>query len=310
MNKKILKALIIGASGLIVLGGVFITFNKKINNTDINKGKVELNQSINEDNKNDNKAEINKEDKETKINDKDDKKEITTNKKDNNVVASKDKEKVTVSDKNTEDTKKENSTTNKNDTVEKPSTTKNEQQKPVQKPTKPVENKPEQSKPIPKPEKPNVSEKPNQVSGDNVDINGLSKLPTKYSISILSSPEQTILNLVNEKRVAAGLGKLSMDSTLRNVARYKSNHMIQYGYFAHTTPQGEQWNNWLNKIGYRYNATAENIAYNTYNPVELFTQWWNSPPHKESMMNPNYTKIGIGVIKGNGKYMGTQIFSN
>ena len=148
------------------------------------------------------------------------------------------------------------------------------------------------------------------TNGTSVDINGLDKLPQKYPISIQSSAENKILELMNEKRVAAGLQPLTMDNTLLQVARYKSNHMIQYNYFDHTNPDGTKWTNWLKTLGYKYTATAENIAYNSYDPVQLFNQWWNSSGHRQNMMNPSYTKVGIGVIQGNNKYMGTQTFSN
>ncbi len=117
---------------------------------------------------------------------------------------------------------------------------------------------------------------------------------------------------MNEKRVQAGLKPLTMDNTLLQVARYKSNHMIQYNYFDHTNPDGTKWVNWLQTIGYKYSTTGENIAYNTYDPVGLFNQWWNSQGHRENMMNPSYTKVGVGVVydKDNNKYMGTQTFSN
>lgn len=164
-----------------------------------------------------------------------------------------------------------------------------------------------------KPEKPGDTEEnsPN-ASGDSVNVNGLSKLPEKYSISVQSSAENKILQLMNEKRVQAGLKPLTMDNTLLQVARYKSNHMIQYNYFDHTNPDGTKWVNWLQTIGYKYSTTGENIAYNTYDPVELFNQWWNSQGHRENMMNPSYTKVGVGVVydKDNNKYMGTQTFSN
>ncbi|MBY6777649.1 serine protease [Clostridium botulinum] len=164
-----------------------------------------------------------------------------------------------------------------------------------------------------KPEQPGDTEEnlPN-ASGDSVNVNGLSKLPEKYSISVQSSAENKILQLMNEKRVQAGLKPLTMDNTLLQVARYKSNHMIQYNYFDHTNPDGTKWVNWLQTIGYKYSTTGENIAYNTYDPVELFNQWWNSQGHRENMMNPSYTKVGVGVVydKDNNKYMGTQTFSN
>ena len=150
----------------------------------------------------------------------------------------------------------------------------------------------------------------NQNDNGSVNVSGLPTLPTNYSTTIQSSAEQKILELMNEKRVAAGLKPLTMDNTLLDVARYKSNHMIQYNYFSHTNPDGTNWINWLKTLGYKYTATAENIAYNSYDPVELFNQWWNSSGHRQNMMNPNYTKVGIGVLKGNGKYMGTQTFSN
>lgn len=146
--------------------------------------------------------------------------------------------------------------------------------------------------------------------GTTVDVNGLSKLPEKYPITIQNSAENKILELMNQKRREAGLQPLTMDNTLLQVARYKSNHMIQYSYFSHTNPDGTNWTNWLKTIGYRYTTSGENIAYNTYDPVELFNQWWNSSGHRANMMNSSYNKVGIGVIQGNGKYMGTQTFSN
>ena len=143
-----------------------------------------------------------------------------------------------------------------------------------------------------------------------VDVNGLPQLPNNYSISVQASAESQILELMNEKRTEAGLKPLMLDSTLVQIARYKSDHMIQYNYFDHTTPEGNTWTSWLDAIGYQYMSTGENIAYNNYDPVELFNQWWNSPEHKANMMKPSYNKVGIGVINGNGKCMGTQTFSN
>jgi len=144
----------------------------------------------------------------------------------------------------------------------------------------------------------------------DVNVNELPELPQNYAISVQGAAENKILELMNQKRTEAGLQPLTMDNTLLQVARYKSNHMIQYNYFDHTTPEGTNWTSWLKAIGYTYNATGENIAYNTYDPVELFNQWWNSPGHRANMMNSSYNKVGVGVLNGNGKYMGTQEFSN
>ncbi len=145
---------------------------------------------------------------------------------------------------------------------------------------------------------------------NSIDVQGLPKLPANYSINVQTSAEQKILELMNAKRTEAGLKPLTLDNTLIKVARYKSNDMIQNNFFDHTNPDGTKWTNWLQALGYNYTTTGENIAYNTYDAVELFNQWWNSPGHRANMMNASYTKVGIGVIYGNGKYMGTQEFSN
>ncbi|RII35878.1 serine protease [Clostridium chromiireducens] len=147
------------------------------------------------------------------------------------------------------------------------------------------------------------------TSTTSADVQGLPKLPTNYSITVQATAEQKILELMNAKRTEAGLKPLALDNTLIQVARYKSNNMIQNNFFDHTNPDGTKWTNWLQTIGYKYNTTGENIAYNTYDAVELFNQWWNSPGHRANMMNSSYTKVGIGVILGNGKYMGTQTFA-
>jgi len=148
------------------------------------------------------------------------------------------------------------------------------------------------------------------TSADSVDVQGLPKLPSNYSINVQASAEQKILELMNAKRTEAGLQPLTIDNTLVQLARYKSDHMIQYNYFDHVTPQGTKYTDWLKAVGYTYTTAGENIAYNTSDAVELFNQWWNSPGHRANMMNASYTKVGIGVIQGNGKFMGTQEFSN
>lgn len=176
---------------------------------------------------------------------------------------------------------------------------------------KPEENKPDADKP--QENKPENTEKlPDSgiPKDDNISVEGLPELPEVYKIKIEREAEEKILELMNKKRKEAGIKPLEMDNTLLKVAEYKSDAMIQENFFSHNNPDGTKWSDWLKKAGYKYTTTGENIAYNMTDPVELFTQWWNSEGHRQNMMNPAFGKVGIGVIYGNGKYMGTQIFSN
>ena len=77
----------------------------------------------------------------------------------------------------------------------------------------------------------------------------LPKLQKTYSINIQSNVEDKILQLMNVKRREVGLKPLTIDNNLVQVARYKSDHMIQYNYFDHVTPQGTKYTDWLQEVG-------------------------------------------------------------
>lgn len=144
-----------------------------------------------------------------------------------------------------------------------------------------------------------------------ISINGLKEIPMKYNYDIEMNIEQEILKLVNQKRQENGLNELILDNSLTNIARYKSNHMIQYEYFDHITPENEYWYNWLQKINYSYVKTTENIAYTNQGGIKLFDLWWNSEGHRNNILDSEVNKIGISVLydKDNKVFMGTQIFA-
>jgi hypothetical protein len=52
----------------------------------------------------------------------------------------------------------------------------------------------------------------------------------------------------------------------------------------------------LASSGLRFNRSGENVGYNT-NFESLHSEWMNSPPHRENILNPDYTVAGIGVVK-------------
>jgi len=77
----------------------------------------------------------------------------------------------------------------------------------------------------------------------------LPKLQKTYSINVQASAENQILQLMNAKRAKAGLKPLTIENTLGQVERYKSNHMIEYKYFDHVTTQGTKYTDWLQEVG-------------------------------------------------------------
>lgn len=122
--------------------------------------------------------------------------------------------------------------------------------------------------------------------------------------------EQEMLRLVNRERAIEGLQPVAFDNALRDVARAHSDDMFKRGYFSHYTPDGVSPFDRMNNAGISYVYAGENLALAPTTPL-AHQGLMNSPGHRANILNPNFNKIGIGVIDGGiyGK-MYSQEFTN
>ena len=122
----------------------------------------------------------------------------------------------------------------------------------------------------------------------------------------ITSFEQQVIDLTNEKRASRGLKPLNANWELSRVARYKSQDMAKNKYFSHTSPTYGSPFNMIKNFGIKYRSAGENIAYGQRTPAQVVNSWWNSAGHRANMLNANYTDIGVGYV-ANGNYW-TQMF--
>jgi uncharacterized protein YkwD len=122
--------------------------------------------------------------------------------------------------------------------------------------------------------------------------------------------EQEMFKLVNTERAKAGLHLLAFDDQLREVGRGHSQDMFLRGYFSHYTPEGLSPFDRMNQAGITYIYAGENLALAPSTSLAMQGRM-NSPGHRANILNPNFGKIGIGVIDGGiyGK-MYSQEFTN
>jgi uncharacterized protein YkwD len=122
--------------------------------------------------------------------------------------------------------------------------------------------------------------------------------------------EQEMFTFVNQQRVANGVPPLTLDSKLTTVARAHSQDMWNQEYFAHVDPSGKDPFDRMEAAGIFALIAGENIAL-APSLTAADTGLMNSPLHKKNILDPQYHKIGIGVIDGGiyGK-MFTQDFTN
>lgn len=108
--------------------------------------------------------------------------------------------------------------------------------------------------------------------------------------------EEEMLRLVNIERAKADVGPVTMDKSLRDLARAHSLDMFRRGYFSHYTPEGKDPFDRMQAYNIRYMAAGENLALAP--TVDMaHTGLMNSPGHKRNILDPKYNKLGIGAYK-------------
>jgi len=125
----------------------------------------------------------------------------------------------------------------------------------------------------------------------------------------LSSFEAEVIRLINIQRTNRGFSALTTNWQLSRVARYKSQDMINKGYFSHTSPTYGSPFTMMQNFGLKFSAAGENIAYGQKTPQQVVTAWMNSPGHKANILSPAYTQTGVGAAKkADGTLYWTQMF--
>ena len=139
--------------------------------------------------------------------------------------------------------------------------------------------------------------------------------------------EHTAISMTNERRTERGLAALEASDSLTETARRHSRDMMEQGYVAHEAPDGTTAYERIQETGLSCEATGENIHQTwfeeritnergTYTLTtedgvgeDIVAGFMNSPPHRETMLDSIYDRIGLGVsMNQNGKIFATQNF--
>ncbi|AXU80262.1 TPA: CAP domain-containing protein [Clostridioides difficile] len=208
-------------------------------------------------------------------------------------------------DKNCNNTNKPEDNNN-SDSTNKPDNNKPESNKPEDNNNSGSTNKPDNNKPESnKPEDNNNSGSTDKPDNNKPDDNNNSGSTSES----FSAYQKEVVDLVNIERAKAGLNPLTLDSSISNVATKKSQDMIDDNYFSHNSPTYGSPFDMLKKFGISYKTAGENIAMGQKTPKEVVNAWMNSEGHRKNIMNPNFSKIGVGVAqKSGGSIYWTQIF--
>jgi uncharacterized protein YkwD len=119
--------------------------------------------------------------------------------------------------------------------------------------------------------------------------------------------ELAMVRLINRERVEVGFAELEPDPSLTEIAREKSWDMVNHHYFGHFSERLGSVYDQLQRDGIVYRIVAENLA-GAPGYQRAHQMFMKSPSHRENLLNPHFSRIGIGIAPG-GPYgeMVTQI---
>lgn len=168
--------------------------------------------------------------------------------------------------------------------------------KPVQKPVqKPMEvQKPQKLVEQARPTTPQQQQKPSTPVIQDETANSAQN-------TSVSAIEKAVIDLTNVERQKAGLKPLQIDEKLMASARQKSADMSKNNYFDHNSPTLGSPFDLMKANGVTYRSAAENIAMGQRTAEEVVKAWMESPGHRQNILTPEFTHIGIGFVQ-NGNY--------
>lgn len=116
-------------------------------------------------------------------------------------------------------------------------------------------------------------------------------------VTVDTSSEQKMLNLVNSERAKAGLPALKWNQQLAEVGRNHAKDMLAKGYFAHENLDGLSPFDRMDRANFTYTAAGENIAY-AANVDLAHGGLMRSPGHRANILSKDFGRVGIAVIDG------------
>ncbi|MCL4374693.1 CAP domain-containing protein [Patescibacteria group bacterium] len=107
-----------------------------------------------------------------------------------------------------------------------------------------------------------------------------------------------LTELTNAERQQHQLAPLTYNERLAEAARGKAQDMFAKNYWSHYAPDGTTPWDFILAAHYQYEYAGENLAKNFMFSQGVIDAWMNSPTHRENMLRPQYTEMGMAVMNG------------
>jgi uncharacterized protein YkwD len=123
------------------------------------------------------------------------------------------------------------------------------------------------------------------------------KLSEEDQAKIDNSEEHQIFELTNIIRLKNNKNPLQWEESTSEVAFLHSKDMNEQQYFSHESKDGRTLSDRLQKGNVSFLQAGENIAANYTDGIAAVEGWMNSEGHRKTLLNNEYTHLGVGVYK-------------
>jgi hypothetical protein len=127
--------------------------------------------------------------------------------------------------------------------------------------------------------------------------------------------EQQILMLSNNERVSRGARAVHRHCGLHVVAAFHSADMVRRNFFDHINPDGLAPQDRLRMLRPQLlGCTGENLALISRRDEDMIAcdvvrGWMESPGHRENLLQPAHTHMGVSVVPSGDRLHVTQLFA-
>jgi hypothetical protein len=113
-------------------------------------------------------------------------------------------------------------------------------------------------------------------------------------------PEQHLFQRLNQERQRAGLPSVQWDSHLAQAAVAHAKLLARHDELSHQFPGESPLMHRIAVTELRFTSSAENVA-RVDVADDAHVGWMLSPGHRGNMLNPEYNRVGIGVVQRDGR---------
>ncbi|HEY5714220.1 MAG TPA: CAP domain-containing protein, partial [Candidatus Gracilibacteria bacterium] len=115
--------------------------------------------------------------------------------------------------------------------------------------------------------------------------------------------QKKLLQAVNQAREDEGKSALKENAILTKLSQEFATHLVINGFYSHSDKLGQDPFDRAEQAKYTGFVT-ESMTWQQADPLDSITWWKGSDLHWNNIANPDYTQVGVGIVKEpNGRYI-------